>query len=172
MAPLGTYRIDFHRNVIVRNRVLCRYLDHLDAQVHADHFLDPRYHQDEAGPLTFSKRPSVKTTARSYSRRILTVAMITANATMVRTGTAMKKFEKYITFPFRSGLVAEPDQFLGVQEWSTDGARVGTTVLAGDVSRVMLSTAPRASPASKTIGSHFGMAFVMTTTASWRFFGS
>src|ERR1700722_6202985 len=36
------------------------------------------------GPLTLSKRPRVKTTARSYSRKILTVELITAISTIKR----------------------------------------------------------------------------------------
>ena len=49
------HRIDFHRDVVTRDHVLGRYLDDLDAQVHAHHFLDEGDQQHKAGPLDLLK---------------------------------------------------------------------------------------------------------------------
>jgi len=62
----GPFRIDdveiqhcvhLHRNVVVGNHVLGRYLDHLDAQIHAHHFLNEGNQQDKARPFDLLKAP-------------------------------------------------------------------------------------------------------------------
>ena len=45
------HRVDLHRDVVARDHVLARNFDHLDAQIHPDHFLDERNQQHEAGAL-------------------------------------------------------------------------------------------------------------------------
>ena len=46
-----------HRDIIARDHVLARYLDHLDAQIDAHHLLDERDKQHEAGTLDPFKAP-------------------------------------------------------------------------------------------------------------------
>src|ERR1700684_1142160 len=50
------------------------------------------------GPLTFWKRPSVKTTARSYSRKIFTVDVAKMKATTTTIGAMTYRVEKYMLF--------------------------------------------------------------------------
>ncbi len=49
--PEIEHRIDLHRHVVMRDHVLRRNLDHLDSKVHANHFLNERDQDHEAGPL-------------------------------------------------------------------------------------------------------------------------
>ncbi len=51
------YRVNLHRDVVVRDHVLGRYLNDLDAQIHSHHFLDEGDQQHKAGSFDPLKTP-------------------------------------------------------------------------------------------------------------------
>jgi len=80
--------IDFDRDVVSRNQILTRDFHHDGPEIDANDLLHEWNQNDERVPFTCEKRPSVKTTARSYSRKILIAplaTMMTAKATSVGT---------------------------------------------------------------------------------------
>jgi hypothetical protein len=54
------HRVNLHRDVVTGDHVLARYLDDLDAQIHAHHFLDEGNQQHKAGPFDLLKAPQSK----------------------------------------------------------------------------------------------------------------
>src|SRR6185437_12564743 len=49
--------VDFHRDIVARDHVLGRYLDDLDAQIDAHHFLHEGNQQHQSGALDLLKAP-------------------------------------------------------------------------------------------------------------------
>jgi len=59
---------DLDRNIVAGNHVLRRHFVDHHAQIDAHHLLDERHQDEQTGTFRSGKRPSVKTTPRSYSR--------------------------------------------------------------------------------------------------------
>src|SRR5208282_5728901 len=72
------HRVDLHRNIVVGDHVLAGDFNNPSAQVVRRSTRTISWmgiSRTRHGPLTLSKRPKVKTTARSYSRRMPTEAV-------------------------------------------------------------------------------------------------
>ena len=76
--------IDLDRDIVARDHVLRRHVLHHDPQIDLHHLLHERNEDDETGPFTPVKRPSVKTTPRSYSLKMRMAAERNMTTTTTR----------------------------------------------------------------------------------------